>query len=85
MAKGSKCVSCGKQRCKNNNSHFYCPDCGAIFWDLNDCNFENGKGKGSICHNCGKSTLHNINDIKSGDDVIKIYRCSTCHAVLICK
>jgi DNA-directed RNA polymerase subunit RPC12/RpoP len=85
MAKGYRCPNCGIQKGEHNGSHIYCPDCEAIFWDLNDSSFENGKGKGNKCHNCGKFTLHNINDIESDSDIIKIYRCSTCHAVLICK
>ncbi|KGP76503.1 hypothetical protein JT05_04275 [Desulfosporosinus sp. Tol-M] len=85
MAKGFKCPSCGVQKCEDLGSHLYCPDCKSIFWDLNNSKFEGGKGKGNTCHHCGKFTLHNITNMDTDSVIIKIFRCSTCHAVLIKK
>lgn len=84
MAKGYKCPYCKEQKSEDRGSHHYCPNCHTITWDLNNSVFEQGKGKGIKCHHCGKSTLHNITDIDTENDIIKIYRCSTCHAVMIC-
>ena len=85
MSKGFKCPNCGIQRGEDRGSHLYCPECESISWDLNNSLFGIGKGKGNKCHHCGKSTLHNITDIETDSHIIKVYRCSTCHAVLISK
>lgn len=85
MSKGFKCPNCNMQKCEDKGSHLYCPNCESISWDLNNSIFEVGKGKGNRCHHCGKYTLHNITNMDANELVIKIFRCSTCHAVLIKK
>jgi hypothetical protein len=72
--RGSRCPNCGSLTFFDKGAYQGCR-CGYIGWSWRQGVNGVGKGKGNICPNCARQTLHSIVTLPHGE---KIRRCATC-------
>jgi hypothetical protein len=75
------CRSCGTRNSRKKNGVYQCGNrnCEAVTWDLFDQPTKTGRGRGQMCWNCSKQTLHDVAIIGE----YKISRCGTCSTSLV--